>query len=316
MTSPETHMPALSSGPQAPMAMGEWFPFPVEPGAFRLTMGLTAITPDQWLYPGPDRSTQMAERHRLIREQPDQVMACLTGAEVAAGTLWRLVNPDAPPKSGLAALAAMGQDVQEDFCIMQKPSQQAGRATGPVTGPDTASEDSPGEPYRLTAAILCFPNRWSLADKLGQTMAGIHRPVPGYDQRLARPVERFLDHIKPGRIARRHNWSLHADDVLYHPHASDDDHDKRAAAITPEHVGDKVFMRVERQTLRRVEGLGLDTVVFTIRTLIAPLAAVITDYPGRAGLLDNALTTMPPAMRQYKAMAPMLPAIHAWLGKQ
>src|SRR3546814_12081030 len=58
-----------------------------------------------------------------------------------------------------------GRLVQEDLCLM------------------TAE----GGAWRLAAASLCFPSRWRLADQLGRPMAAIHDPVPGFNDRLARP---------------------------------------------------------------------------------------------------------------------------------
>ena len=63
-----------------------------------------------------------------------------------------------------------GRLVQEDLCLM-----------APSSGT-----------YRLIAASLCFPSRWRLADKLGQPMMAIHQPVPGFNDKLARPVDRFF----------------------------------------------------------------------------------------------------------------------------
>ena len=52
---------------------------------------------------------------------------------------------------------------------------------------------------RLIAAVLCFPSRWRLADKMDRLMGAIHGPVPFYADRLARPVDRFMRLLKPGR---------------------------------------------------------------------------------------------------------------------
>ena len=271
------------------------FPFPLEAGGFRLAMGLRHITDADWLLPGPDRAKQMAERARLLGEQPDSVLACLPSAERAAGIVLSLVDPDAAGANGVAALRALGHLVQEDFCIMQRP----------------ANEDS----YRLTGAVLCFPNRWRLADKLGQPMAGIHTPVPAYADKLQKPVDRFFTNLKSGKIAMRHNWSLHADRILFHPASSSEDHDRAVAAVTAGNAGETVFMRAERQTLRRIEDAGDDTILFTIRTLIAPLA-MAADTADKRQALDDNLTTMPQDMQRYKAMAGLLDPVRSWIMAQ
>ena len=287
-------MPDLSNSPSpTDMPVADWIPFPIEAADFRLTMGLQAISEAEWLYPGPDGDHQMAERARLLSSQADQVLACQPEAESASGVIWQMATGAPLALTGTAALLALGHAAQEDFCIMQKPE-----------GADS---------YQLTGAILCFPNRWRLADKLSQGMPGIHRPVPGYDTSLQKPIDRFFEHLKPGRITARHNWSLHADDTLFHPNASDVAHDQAAAAVTAENAGEQVFMRVERQTLRRVEDVGLPTILFTIRTMVAPLGDMVAGKPGRVAALDQALTTMPQDMQRYKSMASMIPAIRGWL---
>jgi hypothetical protein len=53
--------------------------------------------------------------------------------------------------------------VQEDLCILQKR----------------------GDEHVLTAAALCFPANWRLADKIEQPLTGIHTPVDEYDADIA-----------------------------------------------------------------------------------------------------------------------------------
>ena len=273
----------------------QWMPFPLEDGPFRLTMGLRSISEDQWWLTGPDHLQQMAERRMLLTHRPDAVLACQPSAEAAAGKVWAMLRPDAEPLVGKAALAALGREVQEDICILQR-------------GQDDAS-------YRLTGAVLCFPNRWRLADKLGRDMPGIHNPVPSYAESLEKPIDRFFSHLKADRIVERHNWSLHADDGLFHPEASDHTHDQAADAVTAENAGETVFMRVERQTLRRLDDVGPNTIIFTIRTMIATLADALDNDATRFTRLETALTTMPASMQRYKAMARMIPAIRAYLAQ-
>ena len=78
-------------------------------------------------------------------------------------------------------LELAGRLVQEDLCLIE------------------ASPDGP----RLTAAVLCFPSRWRLHEKLGRPLAEVHGKVPFYGDRLARPVDRFMAHVRTGHIAAR-----------------------------------------------------------------------------------------------------------------
>ena len=107
------------------------------------------------------------------------------------GRIWACRRPPTPPCADLAALA------QEDFCVMQ------------------AGEDGA---YALTAALLCAPAHWRLAEKLGRPLGEIHAPVPGFNARLGGPADRFF--AEPRRSSGRSGgrtgrWSRAP--TLFHP---------------------------------------------------------------------------------------------------
>src|SRR6202035_274876 len=62
--------------------------------------------------------------------------------------------------------------------------------------------------WRLVAACVCFPRRWSLRDKLGASLAEIHDPVPGFDRALASPATTFFDRLTVERPVWRRNWTV------------------------------------------------------------------------------------------------------------
>jgi hypothetical protein len=183
-------------------------------------------------------------------------------------------------------LELAGRLVQDDLCVIQNGDD------GPV----------------FTSAVLCFPSGWRLLDKLGKPLAAVHEPVPGYADRLARPVDRFMRFLKPGHIASRLNWSLKDDPVLFQPGGkwrTDEN-----AEITPENVGDRVFLRVERQSFRRLP--VSEAVLFGIRVHVYPLARVI-DGPERAAGLAEAVRALPDDIQHYKSLLPFRDAVLAWL---
>ena len=187
-------------------------------GPYRLTMGLHALEPGAWLEPGADTAQQMAERRRLLAEHPAEVVAALPESVPAQQELFALVlahlaehfpdrwqraggalvdrlSGECFPSDAAAPLATLGRMVQEDFCLMQASPQG----------------------YRLTAAVLCFPAHWRLADKLGRPLDAIHEPVPGFEARLARPVDRFFASLRTERPVWRVNWSLVDTPELFRP---------------------------------------------------------------------------------------------------
>jgi hypothetical protein len=75
-------------------------------------------------------------------------------------------------------------------------------------------------------------------------------------------------------------------------------------------VGDRLFLRVERETLRRFPRTGC--VLFTIRTYVRPLAH-LADRPDDVARLAEALRAMPDDVAAYKQVAEIAPVVAAWL---
>jgi hypothetical protein len=189
-------------------------------------------------------------------------------------------------RGAIDPLELAGRLVQEDLCLIQND------ADGPV----------------FTAAVLCFPNRWRLTDKIGKPLSAVHGPVPLYADRLAAPVDRFMRHLKPGHIVSRKNWSLLDDPTLFQPSGKwriDGRPD-----ITSANAGERVFLRVERQTLRRLPASG--AVLFGIRVHVYRLDQVI-DSRARATALAEAVHALPPDIQHYKSLLPFRAALLGWL---
>jgi hypothetical protein len=154
--------------------------------------------------------------------------------------------------------------------------------------------------------VLCFPVHWRLRDKLGRPLDVIHAPVPGFAERLAGPVERFFAAIQPPRPVWRVNWSLVGTDALYLPPEAGG----RARAVSATLAGEQLWLRVERQTLRRLPESG--AVVFGIRTYVERLSAA-TATPAVAQALALRIREMPPATAAYKGIAPIREPLLAYL---
>ena len=282
-----------------------------ETGPYRMAMGLITVPQSDWMELDASYREDMAERRRLLAERHDDVFGVLPEAEdasrealerlVAYLTTWfpdwfgldgstvvnRLTdetwNFAAPPCHPLELAARL---VQEDLCIIQ------------------SDVDAP----RFTAAVLCFPSRWRLHEKLGRPLTAVHGPVPFYAERLATPVNRFMAKVKPGHIASRLNWSVLDDPAMYQPTGKW--REAANTAITPDNAGDTLYLRVERQTLTRLPRTG--AVLFGIRVHSYPLASAITK-PAVAAQLAEAVRALPEATRHYKSLKAFGPALLAWL---
>lgn len=259
-----------------------------------LAMGLGRITEDVWLLPDERREVELAERAVLLDgvARPE-VFAALDGTEAASTEVlelvlaWELTHaPDLagrPVDPAQHPLEAAGRRTQEDLVVMAPHS----------------------DGYHLDAAVLCFPSHWRLLDKLGGSATAIHGPVPRYDAELADKVDRFLDRLRPGVPVARRNWSVHGDDALHAPLPPSD-----PAPVTVDGVATGLWLRSERQTLRRLPASG--SVLFTIRVQQAPFAA-FRQAPAAAGRLAERLAAQPAELTAMNGLTPHRDAVIAWL---
>ncbi len=138
----------------------------------------------------------------------------------------------------------------------------------------------------------------------GKPMLAIHAPVPGLNEKLGATIDRFLAGLKSGAIVSRTNWSLTTDPALFQPMALPH------APISAAEAGQRVFYRVERQTLRRLASSG--AVLFGIRIHQHPLAALKAE-PEMGAAFAAALAALDPALVAYKSMAPIKDPVLAYL---
>lgn len=187
-----------------------------------------------------------------------------------------------------APLDLCGRFVQEDLCLM-------------APGPDG---------YTLEAASLCFPARWRLMDKMGLPMSGIHKPVPDYSEKLSRPVDSFFNRIDVDRPVWRVNWSLTTDPTMFQPVRQK--HCASELSITSKNAGDMVYMRCERQTLRRLPDTGW--ILFTIKTYLDKVSK-LHKYPKEAQNLSSLLRSAPTTLLSYKNINHFLEPLLVYLDK-
>jgi hypothetical protein len=290
--------------------MVRYRPFLDDP--WRLAMGIKALDLEQWIEIDDRFAAQLAERRRLLEGERDAVLGELPESRPGQRELLALLLDHLPARfpehyrrvdrhienlttgerfalaaSDDAPLELAGRLVQEDLCLMQR--GEAG--------------------YRLVAAVLCFPAHWRLADKLGRPLQAIHEPVPGFGERLADPVDRFFASIQATRPVWRLNWSLVDAPTLFRP----PEHRGNPQPISAEQAGRQLWLRVERQTLRRLPRSG--DVVFGIHTYVDPLEDAI-DSPQAAQALAARIREMPDAMARYKSILPIRAPLLAWLDER
>lgn len=244
---------------------------PFAPWADPRTRRLPGVVPvdvSGWLEVDDAYAGQMGLRDRLIAERPAEVITLEETARPAAEELYDLVlerlpmlgfvregermrRPDGVSVAleRAAPMAVLGRLVQEDLCLMREGD----------------------EGHVLAGAVLCFPAGWTLAEKAGRPMMGIHRPVKIYTEDVGARVQRLLDGVQPGRPLMR-GTAHHSNAPLFNPRTE-------AQGRAPE--GDLPFIRVERQVLLRLPVTRL--VCFSIHTYVVSPEAL---SPEQAELLE------------------------------
>ncbi len=286
---------------------------PFKAGPFRLVMGLAPLDLWDWIEIDAQFAAELGEKEHLLRERHADVFAVLPEATESASEVLALLAAHLPARfprlyqragddlynrvtghrwdlanTELHPLDLSGRLVQEDLCLM--------------------APDRNGDVYRLIGASVCFPTRWRLAEKMGQALDTIHAPVPGYEEQLASTMDRFFRRLKTERPVWRVNWSLVDDPALFQP--AGHGWREQDGRITAHNAGENVWLRMERQTLRRLPRTGV--ILFTIRVYVRSLQQLAAN-PARAADLAAAIRALPAAMRLYKSLAPFREVVLEWL---
>jgi len=263
------------------------------------TIGVKPLDPAEWIDVDGNLLAYLDEKDRLAERVPEKIFVAEPGTEDAQAEVLTLLADHLPERypevyqrigpqidivpafrrvrldAPYPPLLIAGGLVQEDLVLMRR------------------GDDG----WRLAAAHLCFPSSWRLHEKFGKALQEIHAPVPdfGRDTRNANVIERMFDNLRAEQPVLRWNWSLHADDVLHHPHSAGQ------WRFGDEKI-DSLYFRLERQTLRKLPQSG--DILFTIRIYLDPLEAM-EQQPNAAELaqaLIGQLQAYTPAQLDYKGL--------------
>ncbi|MEM1159591.1 MAG: DUF3445 domain-containing protein [Pseudomonadota bacterium] len=231
---------------------------PYTPWMHRRTAGPPGISPldmAEWTVRDQDFDAQMAYRRQILARDPEAVLASTTAGEEAGLELLSMVlshlgdvASDGSPraltlKEMFCPFTALNNLVAEDWCLMQHDPEM-------------------GE-YKLVAAILCFPARWKLSEKMNRAMIRIHKPVKEYDDLMARRVGRLFDVLDEARPLVRINWLVNTTPELFLPLGEEE---KEIGNMPP---ASGFYVRTERQTLVRLPRTR--AVAFGIKTSVTPI---------------------------------------------
>jgi dimethylamine monooxygenase subunit A len=246
-------------------------------GPPRFDVGLAPIALSAWLLPD-DQADWLGPKNKLIDCQPDDVFAEMAGSRPTQIEAARLIAAEMNTQYGQteAPLMAASRLVSDDLVVME---MRDGAWTN-------------------TACCLCSPTFFSAGHAIGKSLLVLHQPVPDGDFGLASRIGRVFTNLLPDIVLERRNWTLQWSDARYTPSGSP--LREQAAQADTCQARDHLYLRVERQTIRRLEGSG--AVLFTIRIQLTPLTTILAD-PLHRQALQTAWQTAPEPVRHYKNWA-------------
>ena len=214
-----------------------------------VSMGVRKLGDRPWLFTDDHTENELALKVELSKDPMREVFLAQSGTQEAGEQVLSLIKQagiDLIPDNNLHPLERAGLSVQEDLCLVKRSSSG----------------------WILEAASLSFPSLWKLSEKIGKNMAAVHGPVDDYPEFLEKKVDGFFDRLGQDPVWRR-NWFIHSDSMLHQP----DRPEKGEPLIASDAIGEKLFVRSERQTLRALE--VPDWILFTIRVQQTPLKNLI-----------------------------------------
>lgn len=229
----------------------QWFDeLDLDPTAHPVSMGTRKLGTRPWLVTDDKRDEELALKHDLLLNERSAVLHVSPDSTPAAIDVLDLISRSAVAQDGPSAdsdmhpLEAAARTVQEDLVLLDP------RPAG----------------WHLNSAALCFPTRWSLADKVDRHISAVHGPVREYDTRIADRVNRLFDQLTERPVWRR-NWFLMSNPALFQPYPTPIEH------VPAAEVEQSLWIRSERQTLRQ---LPSGWILFTIRIQQALLSELLS----------------------------------------
>ena len=284
-------------------------------GEFRWRLGMRPLDLDDWMQLGDDYAPQMATKAAaradnpgtVFHSKPEALPACNEVLDLLTAHLIRLWPADFARAdreicnhrtgerigSDVHPLDAAGRLVQEDLIVLIADRCDHHNDLGQLV---------------VGAGSVCLPNRWDLSSKLGRTLVEVHEPVSRLNEQVGDPIDKFFARLTPDKSFWRVGWGVIDTPELYQPlDGTAPDDPARGADHSTEVRADDLYVRVERETVRRLPVTG--GVLFTIRTYLTKASRVRAEAPVDGDRLAEAIAELPGDVRGYKQLDVCAPAL-------
>ena len=257
---------------------------------FRHRLGTFPVDIANWLPSDAETELTINLKKKLLSTRRDEVVGLQPGGDEVAQEAAHLVSQWAGVELatiGIDALVEASLLVADDLAVLQPVKSQDG-----------------SEKLLLNAAVVCCPSRWMLAEKMGHDMFTVHAPVAKYAEHVGAAVDTYFQRLTVEKPVWRSNWIIQDHPALFQPQVP-----SASLVKTP----DELWIRMERQTLRRLPKTG--GILFTIRGYQQPLPEYLSRSKQIAQNIRTMLERLPDDVAQYKSVLKYRPAIMNWINQ-
>ena len=257
---------------------------------FRHRLGIFPVEISNWLLRDAEFDLTVQLKKKLLATRRSEVVGLQPGGDEVAEEAAQLVSAWAGVElasRGIDALVEASLLVADDLAVLQ-----------PIKSHDGS------EQLLLNAAVVCCPSRWMLSEKMGHNMLAIHEPVAKYADHVGAAVDTYFQRLTVEKPVWRSNWIIQDHPALFQPQIP-----TGSLVKTP----DELWIRMERQTLRRLPKTG--GILFTIRGYQQPLPEYLSRSKQIAQNIRTMLERLPDDVAQYKSVRKYRPAIMNWINQ-
>ena len=257
---------------------------------FRHRLGTFPVEIANWLLRDAEFDLTVQLKKKLLATRRSEVVGLQPGGDDVAQEAAQLVSQWAGVElasTGIDALVEASLLVADDLAVLQPVKSQDG-----------------SEQLLLNAAVVCCPSRWLLSEKMGHNMLAIHEPVAKYADHVGAAVDTYFQRLTVEKPVWRSNWIIQDHPALFQPQIP-----SGPLVKTP----DELWIRMERQTLRRLPKTG--GILFTIRGHQQPLPEYLSRSKQIAQDTRTLVERLPDDVAQYKSVLKYRPAIMNWINQ-
>ncbi|MFM8688876.1 MAG: heme-dependent oxidative N-demethylase family protein [Acidimicrobiaceae bacterium] len=257
---------------------------------FRHRLGTFPVEISNWLLRDAEFDLTLQLKKKLLATRRNEVVGLQPGGDEVAQEAAQLVGEWVGVElksSGIDALVEASLLVADDLAVLQPVKSHDGR-----------------EQLLLNAAVVCCPSRWMLSEKMGHNMLAIHEPVAKYADHVGAAVDTYFQRLTVEKPVWRSNWIIQDHPALFQPQIP-----SGPLVKTP----DELWIRMERQTLRRLPKTG--GILFTIRGYQQPLPEYLSRSKQIAQNTRTLVERLPEDVAQYKSVLKYRPAIMNWINQ-